>query len=157
MEGYELYTSDDDHLGHVVERRGDCVVVEHGRLRKTRHAIPLTFVEADDGARVVRSTLSKHMIEDSPRIEEGELEEDEIARYYGLAAGDPAPDTQGYGVVNPDDPARTADDDAASAGLATPEEQRAQTRTGTAPGEGPHDTSVSPGLLGGDRFRDADP
>ena len=156
MEGYDVYTSDGDRLGHVVSRVGDTLVVEHGTLRKSCHPLPLAFVETDDDSRVVRTTLSKELIQDSPKVKNGEMDEIEVARYYGLAAGEVAPETEGYGALNADDPARTPVADAYAANVETAEEQRARIREGgNAPGEGPSDTGSSPGLLGGDRFRDA--
>ena len=53
MEGYEVRGTDDHRVGEVVAADGDLLIVEAGLLRKTRHAIPLTFAQADDGERVV--------------------------------------------------------------------------------------------------------
>jgi hypothetical protein len=155
VKGYELRTVDDDKVGEVVARSGDHVIVERGLLRKSRHAVPAAFLETDDDARVIHTTLSKTIIEDSPEVGEGDVDEEQIARYYGLASGEEAPETLGYGVVNDDDPARGADADAQAADILPAAERRARTREGSAPGEGPLDTSSSPGITGGDRFRDA--
>ena len=84
MEGYDLITSDDSNLGPIVEASGGHAVVEHGHLRKSRHAVPPVFLDVHDDERVVRTTLSKQVIEDSPKLENGDLDEDEIAAYYGL-------------------------------------------------------------------------
>ena len=120
MEGYELITSDDKRLGHVVATAGNNLIVEHGHLRKTRHAVPHTFVEvhADEG--MVRTTLSKQLIEDSPKVaDDGDVDEAEIAAYYGLASGDPtAPATEGYGALEADDPVRL------NPGIAAAEQER---------------------------------
>jgi hypothetical protein len=56
MEGYDVVTSDEDKLGQVVGEQGDFLIVEHGTLRKTRHAIPKTFAHADEAESVVRGT-----------------------------------------------------------------------------------------------------
>jgi hypothetical protein len=157
MEGYELRTVDDDKVGEVVGRSGQHVIVERGLLRKSRHAVPRAYVETDDSARIMRTTLSKTIIQDSPEVGDGDVDEEQIARYYGLAEGDPAPETEGYGVLNDDDPARGAGADAVSGDVLPAEQQRAQTREGSAPGQGPNDRGDSPGLTGGDRFRDANP
>lgn len=86
MDGYELVTSDDKHLGHVVGRSGGNAIVEHGLLRKTRHAVPEAFLDVHDDEGIVRTTLSKQLIEDSPKIaDDGDVDEEEIAAYYGLA------------------------------------------------------------------------
>jgi hypothetical protein len=157
MEGYELRTVDDDKVGEVVATWREHVIVERGRLRKSRHAVPTAFVEPDDAARVVHTTLSKSIIEDSPEVGEGDVDEEQIARYYGLASGDEEPETLGYGVVNDDDPAHGPAADAQAADIPTAEEERARIREGTAPGEGSLDSSRSGGTTGANRFRDAPP
>ena len=53
-----------------------------------------------------------------------------VAEHFGLAEGTPAPDTEGYGEVLPDDPARTADQDLMRAGQEPADQQRAKTREG---------------------------
>jgi hypothetical protein len=120
MDGYELITSDDKRLGHVVGTSGDNVIVEHGHVRKSRHAIPQTFVDVNDDEGVVRTTLSKRLIEDSPKVpDDGDVDEAEIAAYYGLAGGDASsPATEGYGALNADDPARL------NPGIAAAEQER---------------------------------
>src|SRR3712207_3150523 len=128
MEGYEVETSD-GHLGSVVSVKNDNVIVKHGTLFKQCHAVPLTFVEVDDEQRVVHTTLSKRMIEDSPKVKDDEpLDTGSIAEYYGLAEGATDPGTEGYGALNADDPAITADQQALSAGVEPAEAQRARTR-----------------------------
>ena len=128
MEGYEVQTSDDHRLGHVVRRAGESLIVEHDILRKTCHALPLAFAEVDDDARVVRTTLSKQMIEDSPKVKEGDVDERAVALYYGLAEGEEAPPTQGYGELIAEDPARTAEEQGERAGVTPAPEERAQIR-----------------------------
>jgi hypothetical protein len=120
MEGYDLITSDDKHLGHVVGTAGGNLIVEHGHLRKSRHAIPQTFVDVHDDENLVRTTLSKQLIEDSPKVADaGDVDEEQIAAYYGLAGGDStAPATEGYGALNPDDPATL------NPGIAAAEQER---------------------------------
>ena len=155
MEGYEVITSDGASAGRVVGEFGDNLIVEHGTLFKSRHALPRTFVTVDDEERVVRTTISKHILEDSPKVDD-DVDATAVAAHYGLAGGDPAPPTEGYGELIPDDPAQTADADAHRAGIATPEEERARIRESQSAGEGPLDRGApSPGVTGGDRFRDA--
>ena len=155
MEGYEVITSDDSKVGHVVEVRGDNLIVEHGTLFKSRHALPQTFVHVDDGERVVRASVSKDIIQSSPKLEDGDVDERGVAEHYGLAGGFDAPPTEGYGETVADDPAWGAERDRQRAGGESIEEERARIRTSTAPGEGPLDEISSPGLTGGDRTRDA--
>ena len=140
MEGYEVITSDEHKLGHVVGKVGDNVVVEHGTLRKTKHAIPKTFVHADDGEKAVRLTVSKELVESSPKVQD-EVDEQAVAEHYGLASGYAAPETLGDGELLPDDPAWTAEEDELRAGIPTAEQERLRARRGDV-------TPESPGLLG---------
>ncbi len=155
MEGYDLITSEDAKAGRVVDVQGDNLIVEHGTIFKSQHALPRTFVDVNDAERVVRASVSKNILETSPKVEGGEIDEHAVAAHYGLAEADPAPTTEGYGETIPDDPAHGAERDRQRHGMAATEEQRAQIRTGNAPGEGPLDSISSPGLTGGDRTRDA--
>jgi hypothetical protein len=118
MENYKVVTNDGEEVGHVVGQVDGSLIVESGLLRKTRHAIPESFAHVDDEERTVCVTISKNVIEDSPKIENGEPDPDEVARYYGLAGGFEAPETGVEGEMEPDDPAKvhgrrpTADDPA---------------------------------------------
>jgi hypothetical protein len=86
MEGYDLISLVNDRkLGTVVREEGDYVVFEHGTLRKQHHAVPKTAVEVDEGRRQVRTTLSKELIEESPRVEDGGLDRDALDRHYGTS------------------------------------------------------------------------
>jgi hypothetical protein len=115
MQGYDVRTIDNDKIGHVVDIEGDYLIVEHGLL-KTKHALPKTFAEVDESEQVVRTTLSKDLIYDSPKLN-GELDRTLVAEHYGLAEGFTDPPTRGLGDLEPDDPARTAEQDAARAGI----------------------------------------
>src|SRR5438874_432646 len=68
MVGYEVITSDGSKAGRVVGTRGDDLVVEHGTLRKSRHLLPRTFVEVDEDEHVVRASITKDVLQDSPRF-----------------------------------------------------------------------------------------
>ena len=105
MEGYEVIRSDEQKAGRVVEVKGDNLIVEHGLLRKTRHAVPKVFAGADTSERVVRLSVSSELLEASPKVEDGSVDERAVAEHYGLAAGEPAPESKGYGELTPDDPA----------------------------------------------------
>ena len=140
MEGYDVITSDEHKLGHVVGTIGDNVVVEHGTLRKTRHAVPKAFVHVDNGEKVVRLTVSKELVEESPKVQD-EFDARAVAEHYGLASGYDAPATLGDGELLPDDPALTAEDDELRAGIPTAEQERLRARRGDV-------TPESPGLLG---------
>ncbi len=151
MRGYELVTLDDEKVGHVCEENGDFLIVEHG-LRKTKHAVPKTFVAIDVEKRLARTTLSKRLIHDSPKVN-GDKDLHAIGEHYGLAEGYDDPLTRGYGDVLPDDPARTAEEDAVRAGM-DPVGGRVRVREQLASHRPEPPKYDSPGMTGGDRYRD---
>ena len=92
IEGLQVVTSDGHKIGRVIGTRDDCVVVETGHLFKSKHAIPNSFLHRQDDE--LRATVSKEIVETSPKIEE-EWSCDEILVHYGLAGPfevDPDPD-----------------------------------------------------------------
>ncbi len=113
--------------------------------RSTKHALPQTFAEVDADEQVVRTTLSKDLIYNSPKID-GELDRTTVAEHYGLAEGFMDPPTRGLGDLEPGDPAYAADE---------PLRERVAVRKALAGDEGPLDEPPSsPGVTGGDRRRD---
>jgi len=130
MEGYDAIGSDEGKLGQVVEVDGDFVIVEGGRLRKKRYAIPTAFAHADDGEQVVRLTVSKSLVQDSPALKDGPLDRQAVAEHYGLAEGYTAPETQGYGELTPDDPAWSAEQEQLRTGVEPAAKQRVESREG---------------------------
>jgi hypothetical protein len=130
MEGFRVVTSDDCKIGHVAEVRDGHVIIEHGHLKKTRHAVPETFVHADEGEQVVRLSVSKDIVETSPKLDNGSIDTQAVAEHFGLAEGTPAPETEGYGELLPDDPAVSADQDAFRAGREPADKERAEIREG---------------------------
>jgi hypothetical protein len=130
MEGFEVVTSDDCKIGHVAEVRDRHVIIEHGLLKKTRHAVPETFVHTADGEQVVRLSVSKEIVETSPKLDNGSIDTQAVAEHFGLAEGTPAPETEGYGELLPDDPALSADQDAFRAGREPADKERAEIRDG---------------------------
>jgi hypothetical protein len=115
MNGYDVRTVDDEKVGHVIGVDGDYLIVEHGLL-KTKHALPQIFAEVDVDANTVRTTLSKQLIHDSPKVSD-DLDRRDVAEYYGLADGYEDPVTRGAGDLLPTDPARSAEEDAVRAGV----------------------------------------
>jgi hypothetical protein len=87
MEGYKVVTTDGRTVGRVVSTVGEYVIVEHGRLRKSRHPIPTKFTHPDEERRRLRVTLSKEIVLDAPRVGARELDERAAALYYGLDRG----------------------------------------------------------------------
>jgi hypothetical protein len=127
MDGYDVLTTDGDKVGHVLEDDGDYLIVEHGLL-KTKHALPRTFAEIEPDAKILRTTLSKQLIHDSPKVGD-DYDRHEVAEYYGLAEGYEDPVTRGAGELLPDDPARSAEEDAMRAGV-NPVQERLRVREG---------------------------
>jgi len=130
MEGFEVVTSDDCKIGHVVAVENGHLIIEHGLLKKTKHAVPETFAYPDESEQTVRLSVSKEIVESSPKLDNGSIDTQAVAEHFGLVEGTPAPDTEGYGEVLPDDPARTADQDLMRAGQEPADQQRAKTREG---------------------------
>ena len=130
MEGYEVITSDEREFGQVVEERGEILIVEHGFLRKSRYAVPKVFAKPDEGERVVRLTVTEDVVETSPKLDDDSVDEQAVAQHYGLAGGETAPETEGYGDLLPDDPARSAEQQELRTGVEPAASQRARIREG---------------------------
>ena len=91
MEGYDVVTIDDEKVGTVAGESGDYLIVEHGLIRKSKHALPRQFAHVDDGEQQVRITVGKEIFLDSPELD-GDLDEQAVREYYGLAPSqDPGP------------------------------------------------------------------
>jgi len=85
MEGYDVITSDDSKVGHVVGEANGCAIVENGLIRHTRHVVPLEFLNLDEAGEIYRTSLSKQMIHDAPEADaNGQFDAVEVATYYGL-------------------------------------------------------------------------
>jgi hypothetical protein len=98
MEGYDVVTIEDEKVGKVVGTHGDHLIVEQGTIRKSKHALPRTFAEVDEGEKVVRMTVTKDIFCDSPKVN-GEVDETAIAEHYGLAGGTEAVSTESTEVT----------------------------------------------------------
>jgi hypothetical protein len=130
MHGYDVVTSDDHKIGHVVDERDDCLIVEHGHVFKAKHAIPKAFVSIDDSAETVRATITKDVFTDGPKVTEDEWDCDAVLRHYGLAGGFEEPETEGYGETIPTDPAESAEVAGARHGVVPAPAERARMREG---------------------------
>jgi hypothetical protein len=71
------------------------LVIEHGLLKKSRHAVPETFAHSDDSEETVRLSVSKEIVVNSPKLENGSIDTQAVAEHYGLAEGTPAPEADG--------------------------------------------------------------
>ena len=137
MEGYEVITSDDRKAGRVAEVKGDNLIIEHGMLIKSRRAVPKVLAHADEAEQVVRLSVSSDLVENSPKLDDGQVDQPAVAQHYGLAAGEPAPETEGYGELMPDDPAWSAEQQERRSGVEPAPERRARIREGRSDA-GPH-------------------
>jgi hypothetical protein len=140
MEGYDVVTIEDEKVGTVTGTSGEFLIVEHGLLRKSKHALPRQFAHVDDGEEQVRITVGKRIFLDSPELDEG-LDEQVMREYYGLAPSE-GPGTEGFGVSGPGDPARSSQEEGQRAGLEPAESERARMR------EERSEIEESPALLG---------
>ena len=127
MEGYTVVTVEDEKVGKVVEESGDYVIVEHGTLRKSKHALPREFAHVDESEEQVRLTISKNVFLDSPTVDET-IDEQAVADYYGIApSSSPVTDEPG-GINAIDRPPESADGQARYDGVVPAEEERAHIR-----------------------------
>jgi hypothetical protein len=140
MEGYDVVTIGDEKVGTVAEASGDFLIVEHGLIRKSKRALPRQFAHVEDGEQQVRITVGKEVFLDSPELD-GDLDEQAVHEYYGLAPSQ-GPGTEGYGVTESGDPARSSEEQAQRAGVEPAVEERARIR------EGEPEIEESPALLG---------
>jgi hypothetical protein len=101
MEGKHVVTSDDQKLGTVIAERDDCVIIETGHVFKSKHAIPRSFLHEHDG--VLRATVTKDVVDDSPKIDLDHWSCEVVRLHYGLDGPfevDPDPND---GAYRPDD------------------------------------------------------
>jgi len=135
MEGYAVVTTDDEKVGKVVGTHGDHLIVEQGTLRKSKHALPRSFAQIDDAEQVVRMSVAKDVFCDSPKIENGSVDEQAVAEHYGLSF-----------ATMPDPPGH-AEQDAQRGGVAAAAQERVNVREGESSGEAGL-PGESPALLG---------
>ena len=115
MEGRSVVTSDDHKLGTVVAEPEGFVIVESGHMFKSRHAIPVDFLHEHED--VVRATVGKEVVHDSPKVDGDTFDEYAVKMHYGLVevnVVDPDPD-----ATRPGDPTTQAPSGLDSADTAT--------------------------------------
>ena len=148
MQGFEVVSVNDEKcIGHVVERSGDNLIVEHGHLRHTKNALPLAFAEIDEANQRVTTTLSAHMVHESPTVNGDGVDEGAVATYYGLGDGT----AEGYGDTSRGEVEAGVESDFDRSPDSA--EERATARTGFTRGDAPNDHAGapapdSPALLG---------
>jgi hypothetical protein len=87
VRGFEVIGSDERRVGRVADVKDGYLIVETGRLRKSRLPVPREFVHAVDEAATVFVTVPRRVLDDAPRTDRsGEFDLEETARHYGLAA-----------------------------------------------------------------------
>jgi hypothetical protein len=143
MNGYDVVTTEDEKVGTIVGEQGDYLIVEHGTLRKSKHALPRELAQVNEGEQQVRITVPKELFCDSPKLN-GELDEQAVAQYYGLASSAPAPGPEGD--TDEGDPSRSSEEQALRDGVMPAAEERAQIREGRMDDAGL--PKESPALLG---------
>ena len=94
MEGYEVVTVDEHKIGKVIGESGDFLIVEQGALLKSKHALPREFAHVDDSAQLVRVTVPKEIVSESPKVDD-RIDEREVAEHYGLATSPDSPASEG--------------------------------------------------------------
>ncbi len=87
MRGYDVLTSDDRAVGRVIDVQNGFLIVESGRLRKSRHPIPREFVHAVDEAAKVVVTVPRRVLMDAPRVRQAR----ELRPGFGSRALRPRP------------------------------------------------------------------
>lgn len=138
MNGQTVITVDGQKLGHVVAERDDCAVIENGHLRKTQHAIPHQLLH--EGGDEIRATVSKEIVESSPRAENGTFDRDAVLQHYGLidpALADP--------MLLEDESLDNAETQGLRAGVMPAQAERAAMREGTTPSQEPKIVEKLPG------------
>jgi hypothetical protein len=89
--GYQAVTSADRGVGKVVDVRHGFVIVELGRLLRSRHPVPREFVHAVDEAAKVFVTVPRRLLKDAPKASrQGEFDRSEAARHFGLVRPSPS-------------------------------------------------------------------
>jgi hypothetical protein len=87
VRGYEVVTSDQRVVGRVADVRDGYLIVEAGRLHKSRWPVPREFVHAVDEAAKVFVTVPRRVLHDAPEVDgKGYFDLEEAAQHYGLAA-----------------------------------------------------------------------
>jgi hypothetical protein len=84
MDGYNVVTTDGDKIGTVVGEEAGNLIVQTGTLRHHTHAIPKTFIHPNDDDETVCVTVTKDVVMDSPKCDDG-LDRQAVAEHYGLA------------------------------------------------------------------------
>lgn len=96
MQGYDVITSDGHKVGRVVGTDGANLVVERGTILKSRYAVPQAVTSTDRSAQKVRLDVSKNVFEEGPKVDNGDIDEQAVFAYYGLADDMAPPETASH-------------------------------------------------------------
>jgi hypothetical protein len=93
MRGYLVFTSDDRSVGRVAGVADGYLIVESGRMFKSRRPVPQEFVHVVDVAGKAFVTVPRRVLMDAPQVDrKGRFDVRKAARHFGLAEsfGEPA-------------------------------------------------------------------
>jgi hypothetical protein len=86
VKGYDVVRSDGKRIGRVGDKIGGIVVVELGRLLRTRLALPREFAHATDSDRRVAVTAPLALLLAAPRVtRRGVFDAGAVSRHFGVA------------------------------------------------------------------------
>jgi hypothetical protein len=86
VKGYDVVKWDGQRIGRVAAASGEFLVVELGRMRRDRRALPTEFAHATDGDRRVVVTVPTAFLADAPRVKRrGRFDAGAAARHFGVA------------------------------------------------------------------------
>jgi hypothetical protein len=153
MRGYDVVTSDDRVVGRVIDVRNGFLIVESGRIRRSRRPVPREFVHAVDEAAKAFVTVPRRVLMDAPKVDkQGKFDRAAAAAHFGLAESYLQPPTEGEGESLAHDPAWGSDRDSIAAGRPAPEHRRAEMRRHMRPGFPDEHHSSSTALFGDRRI-----
>jgi hypothetical protein len=153
MRGYEVVTSDDRRVGHVVDVRDGYLIVESGHMRKSRHPVPREFVHIVDEAAKAFVTVPRRVLMDAPHVDrKGQFDHQKAAFHFGLAESFSEPPSGGQGELLGHDPAYGAEADSLSTRRDASEHRRAEIRKHLRPGYADEHRHPSTALFGDRRI-----
>jgi hypothetical protein len=83
--GYRVVSFDGSTVGHVVGETEDALIVERGRVWRSRRALPRRYAKVDEACEWVRLMCSKELLAGSPKVRgERPLEPSVFAEYWGI-------------------------------------------------------------------------
>jgi len=88
MERREILTIDRECLGVVVGEFDDYFIVESGKLRKTRRALPKEFARPDANGSGYIVQMGRGLLANSPKLAgagDGAIDGDVLAGYWGIS------------------------------------------------------------------------